>query len=458
MESDIAIRVENLSKAYKLYDNPVDRLKESIHPFRKKYHRDFYALNNIDFEVKKGESIGIIGKNGSGKSTLLKILTGVLTPTTGTVIVNGKVASLLELGAGFNFEMTGIENVYFNGTVMGFSKQEMDAKLDAILSFADIGDFVHQPVKTYSTGMFVRLAFASAISVDPDILIVDEALSVGDIFFQQKCHTRMEELIKNGTTVIIVSHDMPSIEKYSDRVLLINHGEAVFMGHPNEAVHRYYALLLNKRARTAINLSSDAKHIHNNKLPGCNGGIKDWPSENAFFDISNIIIIGNNEIVKCRKIALCNQDGQSCTSFCIGETAIFYTEFEALEDTDVPITGIEIINNMNLVLHSKGTLHHLVKAPPFLRKGQIIRFSQRLKLLLAPGDYTFIVAFATMKAEDYEHAHEMEAALLHSKINAVFRISQKEKITVREKEDGLRLPFYGFVDLEGDAACELSSA
>jgi len=186
--SEPVIRVSNISKVYKLYDNPVSRLKESLHPFKKKYHRDFYALNDVTFEVKRGESIGIIGKNGSGKSTLLKILTGVLTPTFGSVTVNGKVSSLLELGAGFNPEMTGVENVYFNGTVLGFSKHEMDAKLNDILSFADIGNFVNQPIKTYSSGMLVRLSFAAAINIDPDILVIDEALAVGDFFFRQKCY------------------------------------------------------------------------------------------------------------------------------------------------------------------------------------------------------------------------------------------------------------------------------
>jgi len=187
MSNDIAIKAENLTKTYRLYDSNLDRLKESLHPLRRKYHHEFNALHDFNFEVKKGETVGIIGKNGSGKSTLLKIITGVLTPTSGSVTVNGRISALLELGAGFNPELTGIENVYFNGTLMGYSKEEMHAKLDDILGFADIGEFVRQPVKSYSSGMFVRLAFAVAINIDPDILIVDEALAVGDIFFQQKC-------------------------------------------------------------------------------------------------------------------------------------------------------------------------------------------------------------------------------------------------------------------------------
>ena len=175
-------------KVYRLYDKPIDRLKESVSISHKNYHRDFYALKGLSFQVKKGETVGIIGTNGSGKSTILKIITGVLTPTSGQVDVDGKISALLELGAGFNMDYTGIENVYMNGTMMGYTKKEMDAKLQDILDFAEIGDFVYQPVKTYSSGMFVRLAFALAINVDPEILIVDEALSVGDVFFQSKCY------------------------------------------------------------------------------------------------------------------------------------------------------------------------------------------------------------------------------------------------------------------------------
>ena len=194
--AEIAISVEHLDKMYKLYDKPMDRLKESLGLTRKKKYREHYALRDVSFDVHRGETVGIIGTNGSGKSTILKIITGVLNPTAGEVRVNGRISALLELGAGFNMEYSGLENVYLNGTMIGFSKEEIDAKLDAILSFADIGDFIHQPVKTYSSGMFVRLAFAVAINIDPEILIVDEALSVGDVFFQAKCYRKFEEFKK----------------------------------------------------------------------------------------------------------------------------------------------------------------------------------------------------------------------------------------------------------------------
>lgn len=245
-DKEYAIQVQDVSKIYRLYEKPIDRLKESLSVTRKNYHKDFFALSDISFQVKKGETVGIIGTNGSGKSTILKIITGVLTPTTGSVRVVGVISALLELGAGFNMDYTGIENVYMNGTMMGFTRQQMEEKLPDILEFADIGDFVYQPVKTYSSGMFVRLAFALAINVEPEILIVDEALSVGDVFFQAKCYRRMEEIRKNGTTILMVTHDMGSVIKYCDRVVLLNKGHYVAEGEPGKMVDLYKKILANQ--------------------------------------------------------------------------------------------------------------------------------------------------------------------------------------------------------------------
>lgn len=241
-----AITVNNVTKIYRLYEKPIDRLKESLHPMHKEYHRKFYALNGISFEVEQGQTVGIIGTNGSGKSTILKIITGVLTPTAGEVKVAGTISALLELGAGFNMDYTGIENIYMNGTMMGFSKKDMDRKLQDILDFADIGDFVYQPVKTYSSGMFVRLAFALAINVEPEILIVDEALSVGDVFFQSKCYRRMEEIRKKGTTILMVTHDMGSIIKYCNKVVLLDKGNFIAEGEPGRMVDLYKKILANQ--------------------------------------------------------------------------------------------------------------------------------------------------------------------------------------------------------------------
>ena len=242
-EKQPAIRVRNLKKVYKLYDKPSDRFKEAFGLTRKKC-KEHYALNGVNLEISQGETVGIIGTNGSGKSTILKIITGVLSPTEGEVEVHGRISALLELGAGFNMEYNGIENVYLNGTMMGFSKKEIDEKLPEILKFADIGDYVYQPVKTYSSGMFVRLAFAVAINIEPEILIVDEALSVGDVFFQAKCYHKFEEFKQMGKTIVFVSHDLSSISKYCDRVYLLNQGNLLGEGSPKEMIDAFKRVLV----------------------------------------------------------------------------------------------------------------------------------------------------------------------------------------------------------------------
>lgn len=243
---ETVIEVNNVSKIYKLYDKPIDRLKEGLSITHKNYHTDHVALNNINLNVGKGECVGIIGTNGSGKSTLLKIITGVVNPTNGNIRVNGKISALLELGAGFNMEYTGIENIYLNGTMMGFSNEEIQSKINDIIDFAEIGDFINQPVKNYSSGMFARLAFAISINVDPDVLIVDEALSVGDIFFQAKCFRKFNEFKDKGKTILFVSHDMGSILKYCERCLLIHRGNQIALGKSKEIVDIYKKILANQ--------------------------------------------------------------------------------------------------------------------------------------------------------------------------------------------------------------------
>lgn len=241
--ADVAIRIKDVSKMYKLYDRNRDRLFESLGLARQKRYREHYALRGLSFEVGRGETVGIIGTNGAGKSTILKIITGVLNQTAGEVEIEGRISALLELGAGFNQEYSGIDNIYLNGTMLGYTKAEIDAKMESILKFADIGDYVYQPVKTYSSGMFVRLAFAVAINIDPEILVVDEALSVGDVFFQAKCYKKFDEFKKAGKTILFVSHDLSSIAKYCDRVILLNKGEKVAEGKPKEIINLYKKIL-----------------------------------------------------------------------------------------------------------------------------------------------------------------------------------------------------------------------
>ncbi len=251
MNNNIAIKVENLSKCYQIYEQPRDRLKQMILPrlqravgaAPKQYFREFWALKNVSFEVKKGETVGIIGRNGSGKSTLLQMICGTLNPTSGGIQTNGRIAALLELGSGFNPEFTGRENVYLNASVLGLSKEETDQRFDEIAAFAEIGNFIDQPVKTYSSGMMVRLAFAVAINIEPDILIVDEALAVGDELFQRKCFSRIESIRASGVTILFVSHSASQIVELCDRCMLMDAGEKLADGIPKPVVARYQKLL-----------------------------------------------------------------------------------------------------------------------------------------------------------------------------------------------------------------------
>ena len=243
MSSDVAIKVDNLSKCYQIYDKPRDRLFQMLMRGHRQYYREFWALKDVSFEIKKGETVGIIGQNGSGKSTLLQMICGTLNPTSGSIRTHGRIAALLELGSGFNPEFTGRENVYMNASVLGLSNEEIDARFDAIAAFADIGDFLEQPVRTYSSGMMVRLAFAVAINVDPEILVVDEALAVGDELFQRKCFSRIEAIRAGGATILFVSHSGGIIVELCDRAVLLDAGEKLAVGVPKQIVGRYQKLI-----------------------------------------------------------------------------------------------------------------------------------------------------------------------------------------------------------------------
>ncbi|MHB1947707.1 MAG: ABC transporter ATP-binding protein [Gammaproteobacteria bacterium] len=449
MSSDFAIRVNHLSKCYKVYERPHDRVKQVLFGAYKQFYKEFWALKDISFEIKKGEAFGIIGRNGSGKSTLLQLICQTLTPTTGDIEVNGRIAALLELGAGFNPQFTGRENVYINGAILGFSRQEIDAKFDEIVSFADIGDYIDQPVKNYSSGMFVRLAFAVQACVEPDILIVDEALSVGDIFFQLKCHARMEELLKRNTAIIFVTHDMTAIEKYCDQVLLLNKGNCLFQGKPNEAVERYYQLdkmnvLKTQKLSTADPTCSDFETPIKNR-------ISDWPSPDKFLNLAEATVIGDETIARCTGVALCDAQGDANFSFELGEKAILYYEYEILQDIGVPVGGFIITDKMNINVHGKTTLQYQQQAPAIVKKGTRVRFRQMIELALAPGDYVFQVGLATISAEHYAQVTKLEHVHLESRMQAVLRVRECGTFSIRQKSSGIRLPFYGYVDLQGEA-------
>ena len=363
MSNDWAIKIEHLSKVYKIFDKPTDRLKEALNPFKKRYSKDFYALNDVSLTIKKGETVGIIGKNGAGKSTLLKIITGVLTPTVGNIQVNGRIASLLELGAGFNPEMTGIENVYMNGTIMGYTKEEMDERIQDIIDFADIGDFINQPVKMYSSGMFARLAFAVNAFVEPDILIVDEALSVGDLKFQIKCMDKMEELLHGGCTVIFVSHDLNALRRLCNRAFFFDHGKFLADGEVNTIADMYMEFL-----NTPVK-KKESKKVEAEKKYGV-----------------------SNDIAMITEFSLMNSEGIKKNTFEYDEPVKIKVEYEVYDESleDV-VLGVALQSPSGRSVCGLNTLLDNVAIP--WGKGQHSFYIEYPKGLLAiSGKYHFDVA------------------------------------------------------------------
>ena len=374
---DSVIEIKNISKIYNLYNKPSDRLKEALFS-RKSRHTEFAALNDVSFNVNKGEILGIIGKNGSGKSTILKIITSVLTPTSGECIVKGKIAALLELGAGFNMEYTGIENIYLNGQMISFSKDEMDKKLQDIIDFADIGEHIYQPVKTYSSGMFARLAFSVAISVDPDILKVDEALSVGDVFFQNKCYRRFEEFRERGKTILFVTHDMGSVIRYCNRCVLLNAGKKVAEGKPQEMVDLYKRIMVGQwnenEENTQDSSSIQSSNVKNDQL------WKDQISTNPDIEVYGD---GRADIID---FGIFSDTGDIGNNVYKGDYYSVKMKVRINEDNLNPIFAFKLRDIKGTELTGTNTMLEDIDTSQ-CKKGDIVTITFRQKQYLQPGQY-----------------------------------------------------------------------
>ncbi len=389
-----AISITNLTKIYQIYDKPTDRFKESMSFTNKKYHKDFFALSNITFDVTEGETIGIIGTNGAGKSTLLKIITGVLTPTSGDIEIKGKISALLELGAGFNLEYTGYENIFLNGTILGLSNREIESKIDTILDFADIGDFIYQPVKMYSSGMFARLAFSVAINVNPDILIVDEALSVGDAFFQNKCFKKLDELKDNGTTIIFVSHDIGSIKKLCSRVLWIEKGKQMMFGDKDKVCSEY----INQRLKE----NNELKEQLVNSCVGNNVIIEKAENSKCFFPRLKIPVgaLVSTEI-EISSFFITDVSGNRTVYLEADHTYNFHLIAEAHQDLNNLIFGFVWENNKGFELFAVNTFMKDYKRLEVTNES-VIEVIFELKLpLIKRGEYLLSPAIARGTQEDH---------------------------------------------------------
>lgn len=424
--SEYAISVEHISKVYKLYRGKADRLKDALHLTRQKNYDEFYALSDVNFTVKKGETVGLIGTNGAGKSTLLKLLTGVLTPSEGQIEVNGKVSALLELGAGFNGEYTGLENIYFNGTLMGYTKEQMEKKVPEILEFAGIGDYVYQPVKTYSSGMFARLAFALAINVEPDILVVDEALSVGDIYFQSRCFKKMDDIKKNGTTILLVTHDMSSVIKYCDKVVLLNHGKVVKEGNPKQMVDIYKKILVNQ-----YDENEDADGAEKKDALTVNKG--SWMSQLSLNDKNTIYGNGKAKIID---FGIFDENGRISGMILKKSNFSFKVKVEFCEDIEYPILTYTVKNARGAEITGTNTMFEKVDFP-LAKKGEqyVVTFTQ--KALLQGGEY--LVSFGCTGYENgqftvYDRHYDVVNLTIVSEQNTVGTFDMDSKVTVERVE------------------------
>ena len=365
------IKVEAISKQFKLYHSPADRLREII--FRRSYHKDYKVLDTISFEVHEGETLGIIGQNGAGKSTLLKILSGIVIPDSGSIHIDGKVTGLLELGTGFNFDMTGLENIYMNGTLIGMTHAEIEEKKQTIIDFSELGDFIDEPIKTYSSGMVMRLAFSIAIHADPTCFLVDEALSVGDAYFQQKCMRKIQEFRADGGSIIFVSHDMNAVKTLCDRAIMLDQGRMIDYGEPKEVVDFYQNMVLKKMHQGDVPVQVQVKKVEKEHMTNKSG-----------------ILTGEVELVSFK---ICNENGEEIAYIESGNIITIVYEIKALKALDEPHYGLMIRNNLGLSVFETNTYCMNIKTEK-IANGQTVKIEWVMDFPLSPGTYSFSVGVA----------------------------------------------------------------
>ncbi|MBB3944608.1 lipopolysaccharide transport system ATP-binding protein [Rhizobium skierniewicense] len=451
------IDVRGVGKRYDIYNNPRDRLKQLVMPkltnlFGRSgpaptYHREFWALHDISFQVRPGETLGIIGRNGGGKSTLLQILAGTLAPTLGDLTVKGRVAALLELGSGFNPDFTGRENVLLNARILGLSSEQIDASYDEIVAFADIGDFIDQPVKTYSSGMFVRLAFAVQAHINASIVIIDEALAVGDVFFRQKCYARLEEIRSSGAAVLLVSHAMTDIEQFCDRAILLDHGRMNFLGDAAEAAKRYYQLHQTGQSfsTTSYVNKSEATHADQSDCEEIKSG-----EFTSLRSAETITQVGNGS-AECLGFSVYDTQGAPCHHFSQGQVAVFVSEFRILKDIGMATCGVVLHNERGITVHGKGSIEHGVGTGGSLKAGNIVRCKQEISLNLQLGEYTFEIGLGSIDPDIFSRMSEMTHEAIDASVIHLCVLPNAGSLSIgwASNRSGSALSHHGIADLPG---------
>jgi lipopolysaccharide transport system ATP-binding protein len=453
MSSELALRAENISKSYQIYPGPWSRLLGTLGIGRRR-GREFKALAPLSFEVGKGEFLAIIGENGSGKSTMLQLLTGILIPDTGEIETNGRIAALLELGAGFNPEFTGRENAVLNAQLIGIPAKAIAALFPKIEAFADIGAFIDEPVKTYSSGMFVRLAFAVQTCLDPDILIIDEALAVGDVFFRLKCYQRLEQLRARGCTIILVTHSMEDVLHHCDRAILLHRGRMEFIGRPDEAVSRYYARH-DAGSIGGVLGSAETTGTHEGFVDEMPGRLDDWPVDNQFTDATGMPQVGDQRVT-CLRFTVRDERGTRRRVFQLGETMSIFSEYRVDEAIGVPCAGVVMRTDKGVIIHGRNTAQSDRTAPTAATPGMILRARHSITLDVGAGEYVCNLGLASWPHAVYITHDKLSMAEIEqtSSRHCVLPDALSFSVVPNPGSGFAAQPFYGLAGLRSSCALE----
>lgn len=463
MKNAIALKVTNLKKRFKIFPGSWSILKEWATLGRRSFHKDFWALKGVSFEVQKGEFIGIIGPNGAGKSTLLRIITDVLNPTEGSYQINGRVLSILELSGGTDDALTGRENVARSGQLLGFPDGYVQDRVERIKEFSELGDFFEQPLRMYSTGMKTRLSFSMFAFMDTDILILDEVLAVGDIFFKQKCFARLSELIEQKTSILLVTHSMGIVQRYCERVILLNEGEKVFDGQPDEAIRLYMQLRGEKRAEAVKKLwMEDEEEVlalspfpEKRTKPVSTIRPQNWPSDDVFKHKSFPEFRGRGK-VDFHRLAVLNDKGDPTLLFKQGDRMHVYCEFSVKQDIDSPVLNIEIRDKFNLLVHAKNTIQNRAVIPNSVSRGGVVHCYQSITLNIAPGNYVINLSCINFLqnsqnySEKNSHHDFREVTPILWRLDRAFAVA----VQLRHGED-FELLHGGLCDLPGESMVQV---
>ncbi len=456
MNDEVVLRVENLSKRFKLYRTPWHRALEWASLGRRTYHTDFWAIRDISFEVRRGRFLGIIGVNGAGKSTLLKIISGAMDASEGRYQADAPILPLLGLGLDLKETLTGRENVLTNTQLLGLPARYAQERMAQIADFAELGDFFDRPVVTYSTGMRMRLTFAMFAFLETDLLILDEVMAVGDIFFQQKCYARLNQLIARNTAIILVTHDLTAIQQYCHEVIVLHQGAKIFQGQADEAVKRFVQARNTRTAKSAAQSVQPATAPLDLRQLKTGASPFVWPSADAFL-ITPPANRPPKGLAHFLRAALCDQSNQPCQAFRQGETAVFYYEFMLKRPIEVPIGSLEIHNAYNVLLHSKTSLQYQIEAPTGASAGSRIRIRQVVQLNLAPGEYTFTLGLQTLHPELYANLGNLSQQDLNEKTVWLTRQEQAGALIVTPGLGlGMAVLHGGLCDLPGECQIEVA--